>query len=166
VRKWWQQMAENQIQTPDDENEPEEDPLLVREAQLIEMLARGMKVAEASRRTGMSLSTIHRRLRCRKFKAQVDEFREDLMSGAASRTAGLMDQALDTLAELMDAQQTPGGANAVGKVRARNGGQVPRDAGAGKADQRARRDREAELEGGLMARLERRGCIGHNVLTV
>jgi transposase len=101
-------MAENQIQTPDDENEPEEDPLLVREAQLIEMLARGMKVAEASRRTGMSLSTIHRRLRCRKFKAQVDEFREDLMSGAASRTAGLMDQALDTLAELMDAQQTPG----------------------------------------------------------
>ena len=101
-------MAENQIQTPDDENEPEEDPLLVREAQLIEMLARVMKVAEASRRTGMSLSTIHRRLRCRKFKAQVDEFREDLMSGAASRTAGLMDQALDTLAELMDAQQTPG----------------------------------------------------------
>jgi hypothetical protein len=68
---------------------------------LIELLARGESQANAARQTGLSDRTIRRRLDDPAFRQQVDEFRAQMLESASGRLADLLDQALDTLADLM-----------------------------------------------------------------
>ena len=75
--------------------------------QLIELLAKGETLANASRLVGVSARTVRRRMDNPEFRRHVDEFRADMLTRAAGRLANVLDSAITTLADLLEPNVSP-----------------------------------------------------------
>ena len=74
--------------------------------QLVITLACGSTVENAAQKTGLSESTAYRRLRDRKFRTRLNQFRADMVGRAAGMLTAAAMEAVKTLVELQD-RSTP-----------------------------------------------------------
>ena len=70
-------------------------------SQLLAALATGSTVREASELTGVSQRTISRRLKDSKFKAALDQRKDQILTAAVAKLSNASTMAVDTLRELM-----------------------------------------------------------------
>jgi AcrR family transcriptional regulator len=68
-------------------------------------LASGATRDAAAAAAGVSPATVYRRLRDPEFRATIDETREELIATTTARLAGVATAAVDTLVELLSADQ-------------------------------------------------------------
>lgn len=78
--------------------------------ELVAALAAGQSYADAAAAAGVSKRTARRRMTESDFRAEVDALRADMFARAVGRMAGLVDEAAETLRDVMRDPEAPAGA--------------------------------------------------------
>lgn len=80
------------------------------DATLLAALAAGQSYEDAAEAAGVSKRTARRRMTEPAFRAEVDALRSDMLARAVGRMAGLVDEAAETLRDVMRDPDAPAGA--------------------------------------------------------